>query len=279
MTIWPVDAEVSQAYGSNPTANLPADSWLIRTFGNYQPNGHTGVDFGVPVGTPVRSVAAGVVRHVGWYTGSYADNPYWISPSFAGFVLVIDHGSFVGIYAHLSGSPVTVGQSVSEGQVVAQSGNTGGSTGPHLHFEILPDGWDFNNGMYGRTNPANYITGTSSIVPQSSTTKPVTAGGFLMALTDAEQRLIYDRLKKYVDSPISAVPQKTWDETVLRGGKKVSVKQELADAKSEAQALRAAVIALAKNPALSADQITAAVKAGIADGTVTVDVQVNGAAA
>jgi hypothetical protein len=279
MTIWPVDAEVSQAYGSNPTANLAADSWLIRTFGNYQPNGHTGVDFGVPVGTPVRAVAAGVVRHVGWYTGSYADNAYWISPSFAGFVLVIDHGSFVGVYAHLSGSPVTVGQAVSEGQVVAQSGNTGGSTGPHLHFEILPDGWDFNNGMYGRVNPANYITGTSSIVPQSSTTKPVTAGGFLMALTDAEQRLIYDRLKKYVDSPISAVPQKTWDETVLRGGKKVSVKQELADAKSEAQALRAAVIALAKNPALSAAQITAAVKAGIADGTVTVDVQVNGAAA
>jgi hypothetical protein len=276
--IWPVDASVSQAYGSNPTANLPADSWLIRTFGNYQPNGHTGVDFPVVEGTPVRAAANGVVKHVGWYTGSYTDNPYWISPSFAGFVLVIDHGGFIGIYAHLSGSPVAVGETVREGQTVAYSGNTGGSTGPHLHFEVLPDGWDFNNGMYGRVNPATYF-GAAAIAPQSSTTTPATIEGFLMALTDAEQRLMYDRLKKYVDSPISQVPAKTWNETVLRGGKNVSVKQELADAKTEVQALRAAVVALAKDPGLNADQITAAVKAGIADGTVTVDVQVNGAAA
>ena len=97
-----------------------------------------------------------------------------------------------------------------------------------------------------------------------------------MALTDAEQRLVYDRLKKYVDSPISAVPEKTWNETVLRGGKRISVKQELADAKTEAQALRAALVAMSKNPGLTADQITSAVKAGIADGTVTVDVNVSG---
>lgn len=171
MTVWPVDSDVSQPYGSNPTANLPADSWLIQTFGNYQPNGHTGVDFPVPVGTPVRAAATGVVKHVGWYSGSYSDNPYWIAPAFAGFCLVIDHGSFVGIYAHLSGANVTAGQRVTEGQVVAQSGNTGGSTGPHLHFEVLPDGWDFNNGMFGRVNPANYIR-PGAITPQSATTAP-----------------------------------------------------------------------------------------------------------
>ena len=162
MTIWPVDAEVSQAYGSNPTANLPVDSWLIQTFGNYQPNGHTGVDFPVAVGTPVRAVANGTVRHVGWYSGSYADNPYWIAPAFAGFCLVIDHGSFVGIYAHLSGSNVTAGQRVVEGQVVAQSGNTGGSTGPHLHFEVLPDGYNLYGPMYGRINPQTLFTGPLS---------------------------------------------------------------------------------------------------------------------
>jgi murein DD-endopeptidase MepM/ murein hydrolase activator NlpD len=186
--IWPVDSRVSQEYGSNPTAQLPEDSWLIRTFGNYQPNGHTGVDFPVVEGTPVRAVAAGVVKHVGWYTGSYTDNPYWISPSFAGFVLVIDHGGFIGIYAHLSGSPVAAGETVREGQTVAYSGNTGGSTGPHLHFEVLPDRWDFNNGMYGRVNPATFF-GAAAIAPQSST---VTKESPLSA---AEVKTITDAIK------------------------------------------------------------------------------------
>jgi len=53
-----------------------------------------------------------------------------------------------------------------------------------------------------------------------------------MALTDAQQQLIYDRLRKYLDSPISAVPKKTWGITILRGGKNVSALQELADAKT-----------------------------------------------
>jgi predicted dehydrogenase len=249
---------------------------LIQTFGNYQPNGHTGVDFPVAVGTPVKAVANGTVRHVGWYSGSYADNPYWIAPAFAGFCLVIDHGSFVGIYAHLSGSNMIVGQTVREGQVVASSGNTGGSTGPHLHFEVLPDGWDFNNGMYGRVNPARYITtGGAAIAPQSSTTTPK-AEGFLMALTDKQQDELYTRVIRYLEAPVSAIPEKVWQQTVIRGGQKISVKQELADAKSEAQALRAAVVALAKNPSLTADQITAAVKTGLAESVVSVDVNVNG---
>ena len=153
----PVDGGTSQGFGENPTANLPSDSWLIETFGNYQPNGHTGVDFPVPVGTPVRAVADGIVVHSGWYSGSYDENPYWIAPAFAGDVLVIDHGWFVGIYAHLSSSPIEAGVSVNAGQVVASSGNSGGSTGPHLHFEVLPNGWQFNNGMYGRVDPTPYM--------------------------------------------------------------------------------------------------------------------------
>lgn len=76
---------------------------------------------------------------------------------------------------------------------------------------------------------------------------------------------------------VNSTPEKVWAETVDRSGKKISVKQELADAKTEAQALRAAVVALAKNPGLDAAQITEAVRAGIADGTVTVDVTVAGA--
>lgn len=111
-----------------------------------------------------------------------------------------------------------------------------------------------------------------AIGPHGTTTKPE---GFLMALSDKQQTDLYNRITRYVDAPISAVDNKVWATPVTRGGKKISALQELADAKTEAQALRAVVVALAKNPGLSADQITAAVKAGIADGTVTVDVNVN----
>lgn len=166
--IRPVDAEISQRFGDNPTKHLPASSWLIKTFGNYQPDGHTGEDYSCPAGTPIRAVTGGIVRHVGWYGGTYRDNPYWISPKFAGFCYVIDHGAFVAIYAHGldGGSRVRAGQRVEEGQVIGLSGNTGGSTGPHLHFEILPDGWITDSYMYGRIDPKPLLA--SSIAVQGS---------------------------------------------------------------------------------------------------------------
>ena len=174
--ITPVDAEISQRFGDNPTKNLPASSWIIQQFGNYQPDGHTGIDYAVPVGTPFRAVTGGTVLHVGYFGGTYADNPYWISPGFAGFCYVIDHGAFIGIYGHGQdrGSWVNAGDRVTEGQVVGRTGNTGGSTGPHLHFEILPDGYVVNSYMYGRINPETLFTGSLSyasetITPQSAT--------------------------------------------------------------------------------------------------------------
>jgi hypothetical protein len=78
---------------------------------------------------------------------------------------------------------------------------------------------------------------------------------------------------------IDATPDKVWSETVHRGGGKISVKQELADAKTEAQALRAAVaklVAASGGSSLTAEEITAAVKAGLEEGTVDVNVNVNG---
>ncbi len=179
----PVDAEISQRFRDNPTRDLPPDSWLIKTFGNYQPDGHTGEDYKVDVGTPIRAVTSGSVLHVGYYTGSYADNPEWIAPNFAGWCYVINHDAvtgfpagFVGIYAHgqEGQNRVNVGDRVVEGQVIGLSGNTGGSTGPHLHFEILPDGWVTNSYMYGRVDPEQLFTGgitaMGTITQQSTTT-------------------------------------------------------------------------------------------------------------
>ncbi|MFE0904957.1 transglycosylase family protein [Streptomyces rochei] len=85
---------------------------------------HTGVDFAVPTGTSVKSVAAGRVVSAGW-GGSY------------GYQVVVRHedGRY-SQYAHLSAISVKDGQSVGAGQRIGRSGSTGNSTGPHLHFEV-----------------------------------------------------------------------------------------------------------------------------------------------
>jgi murein DD-endopeptidase MepM/ murein hydrolase activator NlpD len=88
---------------------------------------HTGLDFPAEVGTPVRAAAGGVVVASEWH------------PQY-GRVLEIDHGSgLTTLYAHASKISVQPGDIVRRGQIVAEVGNTGRSTGPHLHFEVLVD--------------------------------------------------------------------------------------------------------------------------------------------
>jgi hypothetical protein len=119
-------------------------------------------------------VTSGTVLHVGWFAGSYASNPWWISPSFAGYTYVVDHGSFIGIYGHCmdGGARVSNGQYVTEGQILGLSGNTGASTGDHLHFEILPDGYVLNSYMYGRINP-ELLFGSGAINTKGDSITPI----------------------------------------------------------------------------------------------------------
>lgn len=85
---------------------------------------HTGQDFAVPIGTPVRAAGAGRVARV-MCGGGF------------GMQVVIEHpGGYYTQYAHLAGVAVDPGQRVAAGQWIAQSGTTGNSTGPHLHFEV-----------------------------------------------------------------------------------------------------------------------------------------------
>ncbi|MFC4353604.1 murein hydrolase activator EnvC family protein [Chryseomicrobium palamuruense] len=107
---------------------------------------HYGVDFANSIGTPVVSAADGVV--------SYAA-PF----STYGNVVMVTHNingqTFTSLYAHLNSIGASVGQSVSKGQQIGTLGNTGNSTGPHLHFEIHVGGW---NGMEANSvNPLRYI--------------------------------------------------------------------------------------------------------------------------
>ncbi|UVK58419.1 endolysin [Arthrobacter phage GlobiWarming] len=103
----------------------------------------------------------------------------------------------------------------------------------------------------------------------------ITKAGFLMALTDEQQQLVYDRLKNYVDAPISAVPEKVMESRVTHGGTH-SFRTELVKTRQQVIALSSLVAQLAKNPNLTADQITDAVKAGLEEAVVDVDINVTG---
>lgn len=98
---------------------------------------HPAVDIGVVIGSPVKAADSGYVAVVG-----RSDTGY-------GRYVLIDHGNgFQTVYAHLSVIYVEVGQSVGKGQTIALSGNTGKSTGPHLHFEIKLNGVRRNPFIY-----------------------------------------------------------------------------------------------------------------------------------
>ena len=100
--------------------------------------GHTGMDLAVPTGTSVRAALPGTVTVSTYNRGGY------------GYYVMIDHGNGLStLYGHNSQLLARVGQTVEAGDVIALSGSTGRSTGPHLHFEVRING--------ERTNPRSYL--------------------------------------------------------------------------------------------------------------------------
>ena len=87
---------------------------------------HNGIDIGIPIGTPIYAIADGVVKATNNEVKGY------------GLYIVIEHTQLKksSLSAHLSKFNVKVGQLVKQGQIIGYSGNTGLSSGPHLHFEI-----------------------------------------------------------------------------------------------------------------------------------------------
>jgi murein DD-endopeptidase MepM/ murein hydrolase activator NlpD len=109
--IWPVNGPITGAFGEVRPGHI-----------------HAGIDIAVPIGTPIRAADSGRVVIAGWVGG------------YGNYTCIQHTASMSTCYGHQSRIGVSVGQSVSQGQIIGASGNTGHSTGPHVHFEVRQNG-------------------------------------------------------------------------------------------------------------------------------------------
>jgi len=122
---WPVAGDISSRYG-----------WRSDPFGSGR-TFHNGLDIATWQGRAVRAAMEGRVSDTGY------------SPAFGNYILIAHHSGYASFYGHLSAISVKSGQAVALGQTIGAVGNTGYSTGPHLHFTVF---------KYGSTvNPANLL--------------------------------------------------------------------------------------------------------------------------
>jgi murein DD-endopeptidase MepM/ murein hydrolase activator NlpD len=151
-------AKIGQFYWTAPkeVAGSGGQQWAVRGTGtyvwpvtgrcvtNFYWYGHPGLDVSLAIGSPVVASDRGTVTWASWASGPYFDY---------GNLIVINHGNgYETLYAHLNSINVYPGQVVEQGQYIGASGNTGRSSGPHIHFEIRYN--DF------RDNPLNYLGGS-----------------------------------------------------------------------------------------------------------------------
>jgi murein DD-endopeptidase MepM/ murein hydrolase activator NlpD len=122
------EAAAAAAEAANPWM-APSEAAITSYYGMRDGRLHGGTDFANWEGDKIPVVGDGTVTYVGFEAGGY------------GNVVYVDHGNGIETrYAHASEVPVSVGDKLSKGDTVILSGNTGGSTGPHLHFEVLING-------------------------------------------------------------------------------------------------------------------------------------------
>jgi murein DD-endopeptidase MepM/ murein hydrolase activator NlpD len=125
-------AESPVSRGSDSRFIWPTEGELTSGFGQRWGRRHDGIDLANDIGTPVRAARAGRVSYSGWSSGY-------------GRVVMIEHDQgYTTVYGHLNESYVSEGQYVKAGQSIAAMGNTGNSTGPHLHFEVRKNGTPIN---------------------------------------------------------------------------------------------------------------------------------------
>ena len=138
VTVQAVPKIVEKGTKTPPTYIKPISGGRMSSvFGRRWGRMHKGIDWSTPVGTAVAASSSGTIARAGWASGY-------------GYVIYINHADGRQTrYGHLSKILVKAGDKVSQGQKIALSGNTGRSTGPHIHFEILING--------SQVNPMDYL--------------------------------------------------------------------------------------------------------------------------
>ena len=266
---------------------------------------HTGVDFRAPVGTPVLASAPGVVVR------SAFDPPRSQGGTGAGHLVGINHDNGLGTrYYHLSRIDVKQGQRVKAGQRIALSGNSGDSTGPHLHFEIRTGGY------WGTpVNPVPYMSLTKEVIMTSTPvdlTQRIPLGGTnaapwfgatsasLAALLRAAGRSgpMADRTHERLDVIAEQLPAIRAQNTAIIGAldalgrgealtrdefvtgvdtaAREAVRQEMQSAADQlvSTVIAAVTTALADNPAITADDVARLVLSGIGQALSTANADV-----
>jgi len=138
-----------------------AQGWFVRGFGSGQGGYHKAMDIMGKTGWNVRAAAGGIVG----YSGNAV-------PGFGNMVMLVHPGGWVTLYAHNSVNFVHAGQRVQRGDVLAQVGSTGRSTGPHVHFELIYNGQNcdpaplFRPGVRHRNGKFSKLQYTSWLKPE-----------------------------------------------------------------------------------------------------------------
>jgi murein DD-endopeptidase MepM/ murein hydrolase activator NlpD len=132
-------ARMTQGWGSN------AAFYSQFKYDGVPLKGHNGLDFGMAMNTPLVAVDQGSVKRTGFDPGGF------------GNFILLRHDWGESLYAHLNVVHVQQGQPVDSGAVIGQSGNTGASTGPHLHFSIRINPYRRTDGWGGFANPLPFM--------------------------------------------------------------------------------------------------------------------------
>ncbi|GHV14327.1 peptidase M24 [Clostridia bacterium] len=167
----------ARQYLANPFGDMNWLSYVTSYYGyrihpiSGEKNYHKGVDIGLPTGTPIQSGQDGTVTFAD-YSGDYGN-----------VVIIEDDKGLVSKYAHCDTLNVTAGQTVKTGDVIATVGNTGGSTGSHLHLEVLKNG-QYLNALYFADSGSFNLTPTYGYAGE-----PMGDGSYAALIAEAERHL------------------------------------------------------------------------------------------